>query len=124
MSGKVQVTTLSQAQEWLHGLERGRPGDHHGRIKHATDIDQVYEKVLAELVKTIDAGSLYVHTRLTLAGLHLTNTSDFTVGGRPYTITYTHSAIVIRRGNKSGPIIHSIDNATSPAQIVTIFASL
>ena len=125
MAGKVKIKELRQAKEWLHGLKHGRDGDHHGRLDHANNIDKVYKKVLAELLEVADDESIDLHTRTTMAGhVHQTNTTDFTVGGRPYTLGYSAGVITIKAGSKFGPVLDTIDNATSMADIEAIFRGL
>lgn len=125
---KKPFTTINDLHRWFSGLFNGRPGDHHPRIQHAANVNEVIFDLPGYLIWRADDNSIEVNTRATSAGSrNETNMFWFAVNGRPYALVYrhvNHGQIDLCDRNVQGSILATFNNASTRAQLKAAFAAL
>src|SRR5215831_5847865 len=124
----ITITKIAELKRYLNEMIKvGRVDDSYPRADHAPKVREAVLAVAGNLVMTADDNSIELAQRTRQSGVvHEVNTVRFAVGGLPYVVVYSTKVkkIVIRRASLQGVDVARIDNTSTQAQIMAIFASL
>jgi hypothetical protein len=125
---KKQFATINDLHRWFAGLINGRPGDHHPRIQHAGNVDEVVFDLPGYLIWRADLNSIEVNTRATSSGgRNETNMFWFTVNSIPYALIYRHvnqGQVDLCDRSRTGTVRATFTNASTRAQLKAAWAAL
>ena len=84
----IDVQNIETMQTYLKGMFKGRPGEHHARIKHATGVSRsLVCAIVGGVLLAADPGSIAISERMGRAG----NVAWFSVRGHHYVLAYNRS---------------------------------